>query len=84
MGGLAQLGEHLLCKQGVVGSIPSSSTKFRVVRCKPKYPGSARGRCLGFLVCCRKTCCCSLKIQRVELGLSAENVADVSVQADLA
>ena len=29
-GGLAQLGEHLLCKQGVVGSIPSSSTiKFK-------------------------------------------------------
>ena len=27
IGGLAQLGEHLLCKQGVVGSIPSSSTK---------------------------------------------------------
>ena len=27
-GGLAQLGEHLLCKQGVVGSIPSSSTIF--------------------------------------------------------
>ena len=26
-GGLAQLGEHLLCQQGVVGSIPSSSTK---------------------------------------------------------
>ena len=26
LGGLAQLGEHLLCKQGVVGSIPSSST----------------------------------------------------------
>jgi hypothetical protein len=26
VGGLAQLGEHLLCKQGVVGSIPSSST----------------------------------------------------------
>src|SRR6218665_2856323 len=25
-GGLAQLGEHLLCKQGVVGSIPSSSS----------------------------------------------------------
>jgi hypothetical protein len=24
-GGLAQLGEHLLCKQGVVGSIPSTS-----------------------------------------------------------
>ena len=29
-GGLAQLGEHLLCKQGVVGSIPSSSTKILV------------------------------------------------------
>ena len=27
IGGLAQLGEHLLCKQGVVGSIPSTSTK---------------------------------------------------------
>ena len=26
-GGLAQLGEHLLCKQGVDGSIPTSSTK---------------------------------------------------------
>ena len=26
-GGLAQLGEHLLCKQGVNGSIPLSSTK---------------------------------------------------------
>ena len=25
-GGIAQLGEHLLCKQGVVGSIPSAST----------------------------------------------------------
>ena len=25
-GGLAQLGEHLLCKQGVVGSIPTGST----------------------------------------------------------
>jgi hypothetical protein len=27
-GAVAQLGEHLLCKQGVVGSIPSSSTNF--------------------------------------------------------
>tara|TARA_R110002051_G_scaffold104206_1_gene176623 strand:- start:1151 stop:1477 length:327 start_codon:yes stop_codon:yes gene_type:complete len=26
-GALAQLGEHLLCKQGVIGSIPISSTK---------------------------------------------------------
>ena len=26
-GGVAQLGEHLLCKQGVIGSIPFISTK---------------------------------------------------------
>ena len=26
MGGVAQLGEHLLCKQGVIGSIPFTST----------------------------------------------------------
>ena len=37
-GGLAQLGEHLLCKQGVVGSIPSSSTT--AFACKSK--GAAR------------------------------------------
>jgi hypothetical protein len=28
-GGIAQLGEHLLCKQGVVGSIPSASTNHQ-------------------------------------------------------
>ena len=28
-GALAQLGEHLLCKQGVVGSIPTGSTTRR-------------------------------------------------------
>ena len=27
-GAVAQLGEHLLCKQGVVGSIPSGSTIY--------------------------------------------------------
>ena len=27
-GGIAQLGEHLLCKQGVNGSIPFVSTSF--------------------------------------------------------
>ena len=30
-GAVAQLGEHLLCKQGVVGSIPSSSTRLKRV-----------------------------------------------------
>ena len=29
-GGIAQLGEHLLCKQGVKGSIPLISTKYRL------------------------------------------------------
>ena len=28
IGAVAQLGEHLLCKQGVSGSIPLSSTIF--------------------------------------------------------
>jgi hypothetical protein len=28
VGAVAQLGEHLLCKQGVSGSIPLSSTNF--------------------------------------------------------
>ena len=28
-GGVAQLGEHLLCKQGVIGSIPFTSTNFQ-------------------------------------------------------
>jgi hypothetical protein len=28
-GAIAQLGEHLLCKQGVVGSIPTGSRKKR-------------------------------------------------------
>jgi hypothetical protein len=27
-GAIAQLGEHLLCKQGVVGSIPTGSTNL--------------------------------------------------------
>ena len=28
LGALAQLGEHLLCKQGVIGSIPIRSTNY--------------------------------------------------------
>ena len=32
-GGLAQLVEHLLCKQGVNGSSPLSSTKLRSLTC---------------------------------------------------
>ena len=33
-GGVAQLGEHLLCKQGVIGSIPFTSTKSPRIWCK--------------------------------------------------
>ena len=35
-GGVAQLGEHLPCKQGVMGSIPIISTKGERVRDTPK------------------------------------------------
>jgi hypothetical protein len=39
-GAVAQLGEHLLCKQGVVGSIPISSTIYVGIReIKPKPRG---------------------------------------------
>ena len=41
-GGLAQLGEHLLCKQGVVGSIPSSSTNPQCL-----VFGMHRALCIG-------------------------------------
>ena len=41
-GGVAQLGEHLLCKQGVIGSIPFTSTTFET-----KSEAKARW-CLGF------------------------------------
>ncbi len=42
------MGEHLLCKQGVVGSIPSSSTNVRashpVVPAAPESIGKRRSR----------------------------------------
>ncbi len=40
-GAVAQLGEHLLCKQGVVGSIPISSTTSGV---RDQRPGISRGQ----------------------------------------
>ena len=47
-GAVAQLGEHLLCKQGVVGSIPSSSTNVeaatREVPALPESIGKRRSR----------------------------------------
>jgi hypothetical protein len=46
-GGVAQLGEHLLCKQGVIGSIPFTSTNEVVERLEPSEWGSLLGS--GFL-----------------------------------
>ena len=62
-GGLAQLGEHLLCKQGVVGSIPSSSTnpqcrfycdahrKMFAVQCNRHWRLSQSARIRGYSNC---------------------------------
>ena len=53
-GAVAQLGEHLLCKQGVVGSIPSSSTSQRPVpervsaRENPEASGATCAVCFWF------------------------------------
>ena len=45
-GGLAQLGEHLLCKQGVTGSIPVASTKLGPT----KHDGASSGVAYRILV----------------------------------
>ena len=53
-GAIAQLGERLLCKQEVTGSIPVGSTSFPV-------PSAKRAACvLG----CRFCIGCSLKIRK--------------------
>ena len=73
-GGLAQLGEHLLCKQGVVGSIPSSSTKTYCAT-----PKRLRER----LFCCwipfGDSIGCSLTIHRVEISVVRGNCTFVKV-----
>jgi hypothetical protein len=42
VGGIAQLGEHLLCKQGVIGSIPIVSTTI-VCKANDEAPMSSHG-----------------------------------------
>ena len=42
-GALAQLGEHLLCKQGVIGSIPIRSTKSTIPGGRPTNPARFAG-----------------------------------------
>ena len=44
-GGVAQLGEHLPCKQGVMGSNPIISTIFQDVG--TEYPGLGKVRSMG-------------------------------------
>ena len=53
LGGVAQLGERLLCKQEVVGSIPITSTTARmmrsIIRCevRQRRPCAARAQRFG-------------------------------------
>ena len=68
-GGLAQLGEHLLCKQGVVGSIPSSSTTQTETNTK-----AASSEVALLLAWISRSIGCSLKIHRVESALLMETV----------
>ena len=46
IGGVAQLGEHLLCKQGVIGSIPIVST-MGVSTMGTRLEGAGRGARFG-------------------------------------
>ena len=74
LGGLAQLGEHLLCKQGVVGSIPSSSTTYCL------YQNINSGvLILALPIASRKTYGCSLTIHRVESALPTERASWLTV-----
>jgi hypothetical protein len=67
LGGLAQLGEHLLCKQGVVGSIPSSSTIVFNTKA-----ASTIVEAVLLLIDIHRSIGCSLTIHRVESALSEE------------
>ena len=53
-GAVAQLGEHLLCKQGVVGSIPISSTSYGQVRREGR--SKRKGLLLAFSRTSRQRC----------------------------
>ena len=73
-GGLAQLGEHLLCKQGVVGSIPSSSTTTTrtATLIEIQHQSGLATGCFGVDLASARSIGCSLKIHRVESALLAE------------
>src|SRR5690554_4559300 len=77
MGGLAQLGEHLLCKQGVVGSIPSSSTICLVavwVRSGNWTQGNFRVN--GGLVQMRCDAVCGLRCRQAMAGVLGDANAE--------
>ncbi len=59
IGGLAQLGEHLLCKQGVVGSIPSSSTNKPAGKRKTRRQEDKKIKPTPKRLCKRLLCCWS-------------------------
>ena len=63
LGAIAQLGERLLCKQEVVGSIPSGSTKFFIMFDKQN---KKRRR-----YCCRYACYCDAATDRQRAPLKA-------------
>ena len=68
-GGVAQLGEHLLCKQGVIGSIPFTSTNFLDVGCgdekRYRHESGCNGFCLFESYRLIFILFCSLKIWKV-------------------
>jgi hypothetical protein len=74
-GGLAQLGEHLLCKQGVVGSIPTSSTtnslQYSIGCCTvaPRHRPKRLSRNRRAVSVCHASGSCSLTIhgKRIEI-----------------
>ena len=74
------MGEHLLCKQGVVGSIPSSSTITSSIR------KCLQGVCvLALPIGAFMASGCSLTIHRVESALPAWLAGDIldCVRADV-
>ncbi len=79
-GGVAQLGEHLLCKQGVIGSNPFTSIQCRfavlsdrfggrdecetVVSVRPGYGGEDLMREPRDTMVVRSSLCCSLGVRK--------------------
>ena len=66
IGGVAQLGEHLLCKQGVIGSIPFTSTTPRGACCIGLSPHGCNRKPLAIVIDARR-----LSIRSNAIGCSA-------------